>query len=209
MILLYAVIAGLLLGRLAGGRFQELSKVRFEWWQLAVGGLVFQALLFSPAMSGRVGELGPPLYVGSTLVVLAALARNLTLPGFALIGLGALLNLVVIVANGGLMPASPHAFELVTGDAAVPHDDFSNSVLSGPDTRFGFLGDNLAMPRRLPFANVFSVGDILIGLGAAIFLIRAMAGSAAPEARRRPSAATGMAAGGARPSVDSSAAEGS
>jgi hypothetical protein len=36
----------------------------------------------------------------------------------------------------------------------------------------------MVLPRPMPFANVFSIGDVLIGSGAVVFLVRTM--------RRRP-----------------------
>jgi len=119
-----------------------------------------------------VGPAGPSLYVGSTLAVLAALLRNLEQPWFRLIALGAALNLLVIVANGGVMPADPAALA-----AAGLLDRESGAVvntapLSGAP--FAFLGDNWATPSWLPFANVVSLGDLLIGAGAAAWLISTM-----------------------------------
>src|SRR5215208_2040304 len=99
MLLVYAVIIGSLVGLATGGRFSTLGAQTIRWWPVALGGLAVQAVLFGPA-SEAVGDAGPLLYVGSTIVVLAALAANLRLPGFWLIGLGAVLNLVAIVANG-------------------------------------------------------------------------------------------------------------
>jgi len=43
-----------------------------------------------------------------------------------------------------------------------------------PGATFAFLGDNLATPSWLPFANVLSIGDLLIGLGAAAWLATTM-----------------------------------
>lgn len=174
MLLLYFLAAGLLLGRATGGRFTALGDVQIRWWGLALGGLLFQVLLFSEPVAMRVGGWGPPLYVASTAVVLLALLRNLALPGFAVLALGAVLNLLVIVANGGQMPADPLAFAALNGLPVVPVDFFSNSELAAPDTFLPFLGDIFFLPRPLPFANVFSIGDLLIGLGAVVFLVRSM-----------------------------------
>ena len=125
-------------------------------------------------MVRTVGDAGPLLYVASTLVVLAALLRNLRETGFAIIALGAGLNLTVIVLNGGQMPADPNAFAALNGLPVVPTDLFSNSTLSGSHTVLPFLGDTMVLPRPLPFANVFSIGDVLIGIGAVVFLTSAM-----------------------------------
>jgi hypothetical protein len=48
------------------------------------------------------------------------------------------------------------------------------------------------LPQPIPFANVFSIGDVLIGLGGALWLIRVMQGGTAPLPRARTIAAPGM-----------------
>jgi len=58
--------------------------------------------------------------------------------------------------------------------AELPIRHFSNSVLSGPDTPFAILGDIFVWPRPLPLANVFSVGDAVIAVGAIVFLVVGM-----------------------------------
>jgi hypothetical protein len=174
MILLYALVAGLLAGLATGGRLSALVDLHIRWWPIAVGGLVFQLLLFSPPAAATVGDAGPPLYVLSTAVVLIALIVNLRLPGFWLIALGAVLNLTAIVANGGFMPASPEALAALHGVSAVPTDAYSNSVVAGPSTNLALLGDIFVLPRPLPLANVFSIGDVLIGLGGALFVVQTM-----------------------------------
>jgi hypothetical protein len=174
MILLYAVVFGLIVGLLTGGRLSGLGAVRMRFWQVALVGLLFQLALFSSPLARVVGDLGPLLYVGSTIVVLAALLTNVRLPGFPLIVAGALLNLAVILVNGGQMPASPDALAALTGVAAVPTTDFSNSVLAVPGTPLWFLGDVFVLPRPFPFANVFSFGDVLIGVGGGYFIVRTM-----------------------------------
>lgn len=174
MLLLYLLFGGLIAGLLLGGRLSALADVRFRWWPIALGGLVFQALLFSEPLATQVGSAGPALYVTSTVFVLVALLRNVRLPGFAVVALGAGLNLAAIIANGGRMPADPQAFAVLTGQPRPPTDLFSNSTLAGPGTPLAFLGDIFVLPRPLPFANVFSIGDVLIGVGAALFLIWTM-----------------------------------
>jgi hypothetical protein len=179
VLLLYSIAVGLLLGRALGGRVAHLEHVRFAWWPLAAAGLLVQVALFSGPVAERIGAAGPAVYVVSTLAVLLALLRNAALPGLAIIAVGAALNLVPILANGGVMPSSPEAWLALTGVAQLPTDAFSNSVLAGPDTAFAFLGDVFVFPRPLPLANVFSLGDAVIALGAVVFLVVAMRGPSA------------------------------
>jgi Family of unknown function (DUF5317) len=180
VLLLYAIAAGLLLGRLAGGHIRNLSHVRFHWWQLALAGLVVQLVLFADPVQEQVGAEGPYIYVISTLAVLVALLRNVRLPGLAVLAVGAVLNLLAIVANGGYMPSAPEAWRQITGSAALPVSHYSNVVLIGPETRLPFLGDIFVFPPPLPMATPFSIGDALIALGAVVFLVVAMRDSREP-----------------------------
>ncbi|HVM30844.1 MAG TPA: DUF5317 domain-containing protein [Candidatus Limnocylindrales bacterium] len=195
MLLLYAIPIGLLIGLAAGGRLGLLGQVRIRWWPLAIGGLLFQLVLFSRPVASVVGEAGPALYVGSTLVVLVALLANLGQPGFRLIFAGALLNMLVVGLNGGQMPASPEALQAVFGTPNVPVDHFSNSVVAGPGTALAFLGDIFVLPPPFPAANVFSIGDVLIGAGGVWFIVRTMRGADQP--------ASPIAAGSTAPSASS------
>ena len=171
MLLLYFVAAGLLAGKLFGGRIAAISDVKFQWWGLALGGLMVQAVLFAPPVAAQVGTAGPSLYVASTVAVLVVLLRNVKVVGFPLIAVGAGLNLLAISANSGYMPSSPEAWQTLNGVAALPTAQYTNSALAGTATVFPYLGDIMVLPRPLPFANVFSIGDVLIGLGAALFLV--------------------------------------
>jgi hypothetical protein len=92
------------------------------------------------------------------------LAANWRLPGLPLAALGAALNLLAIVANGGVMPASPSA--LAAAGLPVDQPGFQNSAALA-DPRLAFLGDVFAVPASWPLSNVFSVGDLLIGAGLA------------------------------------------
>lgn len=176
MLLLYAVLIGLVAGLISGGKFAALGSTHIRLWPVALIGLMAQLLLFSSPLAAVVGPWGPSLYVVSTVLVLMALVWNLRQPGFWLIILGALANFAVIVLNGGQMPASADAWQVLTGVATVPATDFSNSALIGPNTVLPFLGDVFVLPRPIPMANVFSIGDVLIGVGGAVFVFQAMHG---------------------------------
>ncbi|HEX5240787.1 MAG TPA: DUF5317 family protein [Candidatus Limnocylindrales bacterium] len=181
MRILFALPVGVALGLLLGGRVDRLEHLRFRWPWLAIGGLLAQVVLFSDAGYALAGSLTPALYVVSTLAVLVAVARNLAQPGMLLVGLGALANLAAILANGGSMPADPGALALA---GLSPVDHANSVVLANPALQP--LTDVYAAPAWVPFANVFSVGDVLIGLGIAIAIAAAMrtrapGGTTAPE----------------------------
>jgi hypothetical protein len=158
---LYAIPLGVIIGLLTGGRLERLGEARFRWAPLALAGLLTQLIVFFGPVAERVGDLGVPLYVGSTALVLAAVLRNVAIPGLALVALGAVSNLAAIVANGGYMPASPGALAALGREI---NTGYSNSaVVEAP--ALAPLTDLFALPAWLPWANLFSVGDVLIAAG--------------------------------------------
>lgn len=169
MFILYAIPIGIVVGYLLGGRLERLSHLRFRWAPLALLGLAAQVALFSDPLAEVVGDAGPPIYVASTAAVLGAVLRNIGIPGIAIVALGACSNLVAIVANGGYMPADPDALASIGGVAP----GYSNSSVV-TDPAFGPLTDIFVLPAWVPFANVFSVGDVLIGLGVAVAIVVGM-----------------------------------
>jgi hypothetical protein len=112
--------------------------------------------------------------------VLAVLA-NRRITGMPVVALGAASNFAAIVANGGYMPAARSALQGVgKGDSTI----YSNSVVT-PDPALAPLTDIFSLPTWLPFANVFSIGDVLIGAGVAIVIVAAMR-RVPPEPRNAP-----------------------
>ena len=170
MFILYALLIGVIVGLLTGGRLMRLADIRFRWAPLILAGFLAQVILFSDPVAERVGDAGPVLYVVSTLCVGLAVVRNLDLPGMPLVVLGALSNVAAIVANGGFMPADPGA---LTSLGKVAPTIYSNSaVIARPALEP--LIDRFALPRWLPFANVFSLGDVLLAAGMAVLIVSVM-----------------------------------
>jgi hypothetical protein len=179
MFILYAIPLGVIAGLAIGGRLGSLAELRLHWAWLAVAGLVLQVALFSEPLGSLVGDAGPALYVVSNLAVLAAVLRNLAVPVMPLIAAGAVCNLVAILANGGAMPADPAALLAAGIDTAGQ----TNSVVT-TEPALRLLTDIFAMPAWLPFANVFSIGDLFIGVAVAATIALAMRRGARPEATR-------------------------
>jgi hypothetical protein len=170
MFMLYALVVGVIIGKLMGGSLIGLGHIRIHWAALAIAGLLVQVVLFFGPVAERVGAMGTPIYIGSTALVLVVVVRNLAIPGLALVAAGALSNLVAITANGGQMPASSDAMAFL---GKTVNAGYSNSAVVDRPT-LGPLTDVFALPPFLPFANVFSVGDVLIGIGVAAVIVTAM-----------------------------------
>jgi hypothetical protein len=77
---------------------------------------------------------------------------------------------VAIAANGGHMPALPSALR----GAGVPFDGvYQNSVAAG-HPNVAWLVDRWAAPEWVLGANVYSVGDVLLGVGGIVIVVAAM-----------------------------------
>jgi hypothetical protein len=177
MFLLYAILLAVALGLVLGGRPNGLATLEFRWAPLVLVGFVAQVILFSEPVSDRVGAAGPPLYVASTALVLAAVLRNVRLPGLPIVAAGSVSNLTAIVANGGYMPASLAAKQAIGHGAPTTYSN--SAIVDSPN--LAPLTDVFALPAWLPFTNVFSIGDALIATGVIVAIVVAM--------RRRPGAA--------------------
>jgi hypothetical protein len=193
MFILYALVIGLAAGLLIGGRVAAVGEIRFRWAPLMLVGFVAQVALFSDAVAGRVGDLGPVLYVGSTLLVVAAVVRNVAIPGMALVAVGASSNLAAIAANGGFMPASPDAMAALGKSAPTIYSN--SAVLYHP--ALAPLTDIFALPRWLPFHNIFSVGDVILGAGVVLVIAIAMRRGRSAGSSAGPGAASSAGPGAA------------
>jgi Family of unknown function (DUF5317) len=176
MFILYAIPIGIIAGYLAGGRLERLGSLRLRWVPLALIGLAIQVVLFSEPFGPWPAGFVPAVYQASTAMVLIAVLRNLAVPGVTIIAVGAACNLAAIVANGGWMPADPAALDSVGG---LPPGASNSIVVSQPALLP--LTDLFALPSWLPLANVFSVGDVLIGVGVATTIALAMRTVARPS----------------------------
>lgn len=183
MFILYPVLIALIVGVLTGGSLARIGQMRLTWAPLIALGMVVQLLLFSSPLGNVLGDAAPWVYVASNILVLAAVAANVATPGLWLVVLGGLSNFAAIVANGGYMPVDP---DTLAAMGRLPKVDYSNS--SARDVvALAPLTDIFALPAWVPFTNVFSVGDVLIGIGAAIAVLAAMHGRGpliAPPAAR-------------------------
>jgi hypothetical protein len=176
MFILYAVVIGLAAGLAIGGRPAGLAQLHFRWaWVFALG-LAVQLLLFSDLVAERIGGLGVPIYVASTVAVALVVTANFRITGMPIVALGAFSNVAAIVANGGYMPASAEALASL---GKTIKSGYTNSSFS-PDPNLPWLTDIFALPAWLPATNVFSLGDVLIGVGVVVVIAVAMRPAAVP-----------------------------
>ncbi|MBC7251710.1 MAG: DUF5317 domain-containing protein [Anaerolineae bacterium] len=175
----YFIIPALLIGFLLRGSLLNLADKPFRCLWLALIAVVLRFTVLSSAfVNSPLGYLSVPGQILSFILLLIVALLNFSTPGMPILGLGILLNLVVMVANGGYMPVSPD--DLV--EIGHPRQaeilraggtDFYGIALT-EQTRLPFLADIFVLPRFFPIRYVFSLGDALIGIGLVIIIVWGM-----------------------------------
>ena len=125
---------------LARGRLSALADVRFRAAWLLLAAIAVQVVIVSIVPGQGSAAVHNAVHVATYLLVGAFVVANRHVPWVWLIALGGLSNFVAIAANGVADPA------------------------------LAFLGDVFWVPASWPVSNVFSVGDVLIVLGALLAL---------------------------------------
>src|ERR1051325_12224642 len=106
MLWLGAIVLGVAFGLLTGGRLTNLGKVRFRWPWVVLGVILVRFLVLATPLNAVEGA--QYLYVLALAAVVAWTAWHLKrVRGIWLISLGALLHLIVILANSGRMQVAP------------------------------------------------------------------------------------------------------
>jgi uncharacterized protein DUF5317 len=153
---------------LAGGRLSALGELRVRAKAAILGALALQLLIVTIAPTWFSARVADALHVSSYALAVWFLWSNRQLPWLWVAALGGALNLAAIAANGGQMPAARAALR----SAGLLHqgDGFANSGVVA-HAKLAFLGDVFSVPKGFPFANVFSVGDVVLLVGAALLTV--------------------------------------
>lgn len=176
------MLAGLVAGLLRAWVYKRpfsVAEMRLGW--LVPLAFLPQWLVFwSPWRAAVDTRTVAVLLVGSQVLLFSFAWANRQYRAFWWLGVGLLLNLLVITANGGLMPITPETVERLGGSpppegwTLEQRFGYSKDVLLlEEDTYFSWLSDRFLMPDWWPTRVAFSVGDVLIAIGAFWFFYSA------------------------------------
>jgi hypothetical protein len=172
MILIVALCAGAAVGIARAFWNGEAYQIpSFSRYGSLYAALVLQfAVLYTPIGRGLpVPAIGIFVAVSQFLLTLFAFA-NRAMHGMSVIVLGLALNLVVMAANGGLMPIdSQTASALVSRERLESLEDggrFGTKDVLLDNARLSFLGDRFVISYPWRSREAFSLGDAFIALGA-------------------------------------------
>ena len=175
MLLVWAIPLGILIGYLRGGRLGNLGKIDLKGGWLVLLALLIQLLIFPFSQGHAIVNIGTEyLHLFSYALLLLFALLNRREWGILAMGLGMVLNLLVITLNEGYMPTTVAALQAAgRPKAAMQLEQFGhygNNTVQTASTRLAGLSDRFYTPAWLPLANVFSVGDVLLALGLIWFL---------------------------------------
>lgn len=163
--IIVAVLAGTVIGLLAGGSPKNLGNASFRLWPLLLAGLVTQG---SAGLGGE--RWAVPLVLASYVLLLAFAGANVRLVGMALVFVGVAMNSVTIAANGG-MPVRGEAIVaagIADWDELHRIDFGTKRHLAGPEDRLMVLSDIIPVPVA---KEVLSFGDLVMSVGVADVLV--------------------------------------
>jgi len=182
-----AIVLGLLLGLALGGNPGNLARLPLRSTWLIFAALGLQVVAFpAPSMPWSVPDVSARiLWLCSYALLIAGAFANRRLTGVPIMTAGLFCNLAAIVANRGQMPVLPSALR-AEGKAYAVH--FNSARAAHP--HLAWLVDRWAVPHWMPLGNVFSVGDVLIGIGALVVIVAALEPRALDRVLRRGRRAT-------------------
>ena len=176
MFIFVILIAAILVALLRGGKITHLADLNFQWRGLILVGFLIQIIIFNDfwQKNPTLQPFTSLAYIISLALLMLALAKNHTIPGMLILTLGFFFNALAITLNGGFMPASLDAWTTAGFSPLAPGELHNNSIGMSPGTLVPFLGDIFAIPKGFIFPNVFSIGDVIISIGAVILIQKTM-----------------------------------
>jgi hypothetical protein len=165
-----------------GGSLRGFLHAGIRGWPAMLATFAVELVLYNPPVDRQAWamQIGPWIWLATKLVLLAVLIWNAAPSAgrvswpwrVAALGIG--LNSLAIGLNDGHMPQSTDAALALWGSSHIDPSRLQNVAPMGPQTLLPWLGDVFAEPGWLPRANVVSIGDILLSVGVASWVLVAV-----------------------------------
>lgn len=174
-----ALALSLAIGLLRGGRLRNFARLDLRGTEWIFVGAIMQygTLVFATRGVDFFVTYGSWVFVASFIPLMYGVWSSRRLAGMVWIGIGLLLNLVVIAANGGSMPVDPDAARRVgvlAMDEEIEREGHYRHVRMDQTTRLWFLGDIIPIPPPYPRPGVASIGDLMMVIGVFVLVQRTM-----------------------------------
>lgn len=168
-----SLIVAIILGYLLKGKLSHLMYLNIKGiWLILVGFVLERGLNFF--LKSGVLELGSLTYLLDLvmyIMIFIFIRINIKLKPLWVMGIGFLMNAIVIFANGGAMPVSPKAMAYM----GIPTANMLAGLytIMNEETHFKILADILPI-YLTKVGFVISLGDIVLCLGMIWLIIKGM-----------------------------------
>lgn len=189
MIYVAMIIFSVLVGVMRGGRLSGLGSLSMRHFWLVFCAFGIQVLLHTPQTASvpAIRWAAPYLYPSAYFLLLFCFALNARVPGIMGLALGSGANMIAIVVNGGKMPVDGTMLAALghgsVRDAFASGLSLTNTVITD-QTRLPWLGDVFCGTPPFPNPTIFSLGDVLLGIGVFFLVQGCMLGKDASAANR-------------------------
>ena len=167
-----AAIFAIIIGYLLRGKLNNIEIEKIKGITFVLCAFLIKLLLVICIQKGflKFGIILYIFYVVQYMLILVFIFFNRRNRLLVIMGLGILLNALVIFANGGVMPVSMKAVQAY----GIKINVSSKGMYSALDnsTRLAFLGD--IFPAKLIIHFIFSIGDIVTAIGMMMYIIFGM-----------------------------------
>lgn len=194
--LFIGIVVGIIAGFILKGKITNLADLKLQGFSLILISLAVQLVILATPLATLpwLVQNGNLVYVLSMDVLILGLLYNRRYGwSFWLIIIGTACNIIVVAQNQGAIPVDLNKLSLATGESVTSlsekfaaHTELSYRTPLTPQSELGWMGDVIHIP--LPFfdTNVYSIGDIIISIGLAAFVIKTMLGHFKPKDKKEP-----------------------
>lgn len=191
MIYVAMVVFAAAVALVRGGKLARLADLPIRHFWLVFLAFCIQVLLHAPqvASSAFVRTAAPYLYPSAYFLLLFCFALNSKVPGIWGLAAGTAANMAAIIANGGKMPVDGSILVALghTGvrDAFASGVSLTNTIITD-QTRLPWLSDVFCGTPPFPNPTIFSIGDVLLGVGMFFLVQGCMLAKEAPTSASSP-----------------------
>ncbi len=173
-----AILIGILIGILRGGRVGYLAKLHLRYLNIFVLAVIIQLVPFFLGRVAIIAQHACLIYFIGYLILFVFILFNIQKKGFKLLMLGSAMNIFVLALNNFKMPLYVNSItaKMAKMKLAIKTGDLVNYVqLESLDKYTDYLGKIIHMPDFYPGVAAISIADIIIALGIIILIQDVMA----------------------------------
>lgn len=167
-----ALILSIIIGYAFKGNIKNIDTSRIRCIYMPFFAFAIETLIFVAVRRNSInyGTMTVIAYIIEYLLILSFTYVNRWNRYIVIMGIGFLMNALVIFTNGGTMPVSQSAVEAAGLNLDVSSEGLY--TLIGSKTRLWFLGDIIYF--RFLRTYIISIGDIISAAGLMLFIVRSM-----------------------------------